>query len=111
MQGYFHNEQATKDAFTPDGWLRTGDLGAVDADGYHSVVGRLKRFAKLFGRRVSLEDVERAVEFRHFACAVPPVGEDDAPRQAQIGRLSFQRGFRPPFLKLDTPPTPCIYPN
>jgi len=44
------------------GVLRTGDLGAVDADGYFSVVGRLKRFAKLFGRRVSLEDVERELE-------------------------------------------------
>ena len=44
------------------GVLRTGDLGTVDADGYFSVVGRLKRFAKLFGRRVSLEDVERELE-------------------------------------------------
>ena len=44
------------------GVLRTGDLATVDADGYFTVVGRLKRFAKLFGRRVSLEDVEREVE-------------------------------------------------
>ena len=44
------------------GVLRTGDLGTVDGDGYFSVVGRLKRFAKLFGRRVSLEDVERELE-------------------------------------------------
>ena len=39
--------------------LRTGDLGAWTTDGYYSIVGRLKRFAKLFGRRVSLEDIER----------------------------------------------------
>ena len=44
------------------GVLRTGDLGTVDAEGYFTVVGRLKRFAKLFGRRVSLEDVERELE-------------------------------------------------
>ena len=44
------------------GVLRTGDLGTVDAEGYFSLVGRLKRFAKLFGRRVSLEDVERELE-------------------------------------------------
>jgi acyl-CoA synthetase (AMP-forming)/AMP-acid ligase II len=44
------------------GVLRTGDLGTVDGDGYFTVVGRLKRFAKLFGRRVSLEDVERELE-------------------------------------------------
>ena len=40
------------------GELRTGDLATVDEDGYFTVVGRLKRFAKLFGRRVSLEDVD-----------------------------------------------------
>ena len=44
------------------GELRTGDLATVDEDGYFTVVGRLKRFAKLFGRRVSLEDVERELE-------------------------------------------------
>jgi acyl-CoA synthetase (AMP-forming)/AMP-acid ligase II len=44
------------------GVLRTGDLGTIDDEGYFTVVGRLKRFAKLFGRRVSLEDVERELE-------------------------------------------------
>jgi acyl-CoA synthetase (AMP-forming)/AMP-acid ligase II len=44
------------------GELRTGDLATVDDEGYFTVVGRLKRFAKLFGRRVSLEDVERELE-------------------------------------------------
>ncbi len=44
------------------GVLRTGDLGRVDEDGFFSVAGRLKRFAKLFGRRVSLEDIEREIE-------------------------------------------------
>jgi acyl-CoA synthetase (AMP-forming)/AMP-acid ligase II len=44
------------------GVLPTGDLATVDAEGYYTIVGRLKRFAKLFGRRVSLEDVERELE-------------------------------------------------
>jgi acyl-CoA synthetase (AMP-forming)/AMP-acid ligase II len=44
------------------GVLHTGDLAVVDADGYFTLAGRLKRFAKLFGRRVSLEDVERELE-------------------------------------------------
>ncbi len=44
------------------GLLHTGDLATVDQDGYFTIVGRLKRFTKLFGRRVSLEDVERELE-------------------------------------------------
>jgi acyl-CoA synthetase (AMP-forming)/AMP-acid ligase II len=44
------------------GVLRTGDLATVDEDGFFTLTGRLKRFAKLFGRRVSLEDVERELE-------------------------------------------------
>ncbi len=52
------------------GVLRTGDLGTVDSEGFFTVVGRLKRFAKLFGRRVSLEDVEREVESAFPARAI-----------------------------------------
>jgi long-chain acyl-CoA synthetase len=44
------------------GVLYTGDLATEDKDGYFTIVGRLKRFIKLFGRRVSLEDVERELE-------------------------------------------------
>jgi acyl-CoA synthetase (AMP-forming)/AMP-acid ligase II len=44
------------------GELPTGDLAVQDGDGYFRLVGRLNRFAKLFGRRISLEDVERSLE-------------------------------------------------
>lgn len=40
--GYWHNPDDTHAAFTEDGWLRTGDLGALDADGYLTVTGRKK---------------------------------------------------------------------
>ena len=62
MMGYADTAQDLNLGDIQRGVLRTGDLGTADPDGYYSVVGRLKRFAKLFGRRVSLEDVEREME-------------------------------------------------
>ena len=42
MQKYWNNEAATNEAITSDGYLRTGDLGAIDSDGFITMVGRKK---------------------------------------------------------------------
>lgn len=57
------------------GVLRTGDLARRDSDGDYAIVGRLKRFIKLFGHRTNLQDIEdRVAEFGfNVACS----GEDD----------------------------------
>ena len=42
MKGYYKNEQATRETFTDDGWMRTGDLGILDKDGNLFLRGRSK---------------------------------------------------------------------
>jgi len=57
--GYRNNPDASREAFTADGWFRTGDLGRIDRDGYLSVAGRLKEMIVLGGgKNVFPEEVE-----------------------------------------------------
>ncbi|WP_205480045.1 AMP-binding protein [Sphingomonas arenae] len=61
MSGYFRREQASREAFTGDGWLRTGDLGLKRPDGNFSFVGRLKEMYKSGGYNVYPAEIENAL--------------------------------------------------
>lgn len=52
MQGYWNRPEADADSFTADGWLRTGDVAAIDADGYIRIVDRLKDMIAVGGFKV-----------------------------------------------------------
>jgi long-chain acyl-CoA synthetase len=63
MLGYFKDEAATRQAFTPDGWLHTGDLGSIDADGYVTITGRRKEILVLSnGKNVAYAPLEHALQ-------------------------------------------------
>ncbi len=56
--GYYNKPEATAEAFTPDGWLRTGDLGRIDGDDYLTLVGRRKESYRCGGELVMPTEVE-----------------------------------------------------
>jgi long-chain acyl-CoA synthetase len=59
FKGYYKNADATREAFTDDGWFRSGDLGRLDSDGHLYIVGRAKDVIVLpSGKNVHPEDVE-----------------------------------------------------
>jgi fatty acid CoA ligase FadD36 len=60
--GYLGRPEATADAYTPDGWFRTGDIAAIDPDGTHRIVGRASTdLIKSGGYRIGAGEVENAL--------------------------------------------------
>ena len=56
--------------------LRTGDVARRTADGLYEVIGRRSRFAKVFGLRIDLDQVERVYADEGTSCLLPPHGDD-----------------------------------
>ncbi len=79
MQGYYKNPEATKEAFTEDGYLHTGDLGHFDEDGYLYITGRCKNLILLDnGENVSAEMLEDKFSFEPIVQEVICFGENGA---------------------------------
>ncbi|PHH75740.1 hypothetical protein CDD82_4306 [Ophiocordyceps australis] len=62
FRGYYRNESATSQAFTPDHWFRTGDRGAIDSNGQLRLVGRAKEVININGVKFVAADIQTAIE-------------------------------------------------
>ena len=58
MRGYYKMEEATKHAFSNDGWLRTGDLAVKTEDGYYKITGRIKDMIIRGGENIYPKEIE-----------------------------------------------------
>jgi acyl-CoA synthetase (AMP-forming)/AMP-acid ligase II len=61
MQGYFHAPEKTKEAFDAQGWLRTGDIGYRDADGFYFVTGRIKELIIKGGENIAPREIDEVL--------------------------------------------------
>ena len=80
MAGYLNRPDATSETITPEGWLRTGDIGYADEDGWFFIVDRLKELIKFKGLQVAPAELE-AVLLAHPAvadAAVIPSPDEEA---------------------------------
>lgn len=79
MLGYYQNEEATAEAFTEDGWFRTGDIGTMDENGYITITGRLKSVIVLEnGKNVFPEEIEEHLTQIEEIAECVVVGRKDA---------------------------------
>ncbi len=75
MMGYYKNEEATKAVFTADGWMRTGDLGIIDAEGNIFIKGRSKNMILgPSGQNIYPEEIED--KLNNMPCVVESVVVD-----------------------------------
>jgi acyl-CoA synthetase (AMP-forming)/AMP-acid ligase II len=80
MTGYLGNDEATRSTLDSDGWLHTGDVAVADADGFFTIVDRLKELIKYKGYQVAPAELE-ALIITHpqvSDCAVIGVPDEEA---------------------------------
>ncbi|HVE28277.1 MAG TPA: long-chain-fatty-acid--CoA ligase [Sporichthya sp.] len=77
MKGYLNKPEATADTITAEGWLRTGDVGHVDADGFLFISDRVKDMIITGGENVYCPEVERVLSEHPDVAEVAVIGVPD----------------------------------
>ncbi len=74
--GYWQDEAATAELFDDDGWMRTGDLGSLDADGYLTITGRKKDLIiNAAGKNISPQEIETRLRYEPLVSQAVVVGD------------------------------------
>mgnify|MGYP002511597367 CR=1 FL=1 len=83
-KGYFRDPEANACVFTADGWLKTGDIGRIDSNGYLELMGRLSDMYKINGENVAPEFVARIIGECDIVAHVEIVGTHDT-KAGEVG--------------------------
>ena len=76
FQGYWKNPDKTAETFTEDGWLRTGDVGIVDNQGFLTITGRLKDIIiTAGGKNITPAEIENKLKFSPYIADVVVIGD------------------------------------
>ncbi|WP_439143467.1 AMP-dependent synthetase/ligase [Planktotalea sp.] len=76
FQGYWKNPEKTAETFTEDGWLRTGDVGMIDNQGYLTITGRLKDIIiTAGGKNITPAEIENKLKFSPYISDVVVIGD------------------------------------
>ena len=108
--GYYATRRRTREAFDADGWLHTGDRGALDAEGRVKFLGRLKEMLKVGGENVAAVEIEshisrirRSSSSRSSACPTSGWGDPRGLRRAAARRRGDRGGHRRALPRRDRP--------
>jgi long-chain acyl-CoA synthetase len=95
MKGYHNRPEETADTVTPEGWLHTGDLAVLDADGFLSIKGRAKELIIVAGENVSPGEVEDALLEHPAVFEAAVIAEADPSRgEVPVAYVALREGER-----------------
>lgn len=102
MEGYYNLPDATAEAFTGDGYLRTGDIGMIDADGFLKITDRKKDLLKTSGGKyVAPQPIENALKFSSLVSQAVVIGDRRkycsaliVPNHDALGKHLASKGIR-----------------
>ncbi len=114
MLGYYNKPEATREAFTADGWFKTGDIGTLDADGYLRITDRKKELFKTSGGKyIAPAPIEQMIKSSRFVNQVVLIGNERkfasaliVPNFEQLENYAHIKG-----LDIKTPAQFCAHPK